>query len=118
MWSANKSIHDEIIKCRNDGRKVIHRISISTFELEIFGLNLDKDGNVEQPSSKDKPFETYKKISEDPEIKKSIGKILNELSNVGSNEFPFNEKDANYLPQIFKKWVKENGIKDIRYLID
>jgi putative ATP-dependent endonuclease of OLD family len=118
VWSANKSIHDEIIKCRNDGSKVIHRISISTFELEIFGLNLDKDGNVEQPASKDKPFETYAKISEVIEIKKSIEKILDELSNVGSNEFPFNEKDANYLPQIFKKWVKENGIKDIRYLID
>lgn len=118
VWTYNTTIHEEILKCRVENRKVIHRISISTFELDIFGIELDNDGNVILPSSKGKPFILYSEIGKNDDAKIIVEKLLDELINVDSIELPFTTKDADHLPVIFKEWVNKNKIKDKRFIID
>ena len=117
VWTGNEKISTLIKECRDAERKVIHRISIYTFEIEIFGLNLDKTGNVEIPSSKDKPFEMYKKISLEKSYQDKLKRLLDELIDINSYQEPFVNKKASDLPEVFENWVNDNKILDQRFIL-
>ena len=117
VWSGNKSITDEIKECRVDGRKVNHRISISTFEIEHLGVDVDK-GMVVLPSGKAKPFEMYAAIGTNQNLKLSVEKILDSLIDEEyKQQEPFKTKTASDLPEVFINWVTKHKITDPRFLI-
>jgi len=114
-WTGNEKIAEEIKKCRNNGLNVIHRIAFSTFEVEHLGIKVKENGEVKLPKGQSKPFEMYKLIGDDKEVKKSVEKILDELSDLKSKQEPFENKTAFDTDTIFKEWVTEKKIKDQRF---
>ena len=118
VWTYNKTLSEQIQAGRKEGLQIIHRISISTFELEHLGVEVNEDGIVELPSSKGKPFEMYKLIDEKDDLKKSIESVLDELIDTNSTEEPFGGNTMINLVQKFKEWVDENSISDPRFIID
>lgn len=118
VWTFNNKLFEQIQKSRKDGLKIVHRISISTFELEHLGVEINEDGIVELPSSKGKPFEIYELIDKNVALKGSIENILDELIDNDAIEEPFGEKPMENLEIKFKKWVENNSINDRRFIID
>jgi len=118
VWTYNDSLYCKIQIARDDGIMVIHRISISTFEIEHLGVEVDLDGNVELPSSKNKPYEMFKMIGDNDSLKLSVEKTLDELLSIKSNPFPFGVENISGLEKRFNKWVVENGISDPRFILD
>lgn len=116
VWTGNTNIANDIAEYRKAGRRIIHRISISTFEIEHLGVEIDEDGNVLLPSSKGKPFEMYDKIGKEAPLKLSVEKQFDELIKIDSNKEPFESKTANDLPSVFSEWVKKNKIKDPKFI--
>ena len=118
VWSYNNTLFDEIEAARSLGLRVVHRISISTFEIQHLGVELDEDFIVNLPSSKGKPFYIYKKISETELLKKSIESILDDLIGQESEERPFKGDTGQELNKCFIEWVEKKGIKDPKFIID
>lgn len=117
VWSGNQDIYREIQSARNMGIHVVHRISISTFEVAHDKIELDENGNYILSASKDKPWLMYKKIKEDNVIKKSVETVLDDLINDNCNEEPFEKNLLESLPEKFTEWVKINNIKDARFVL-
>lgn len=117
VWSGNQDIYREIKKARNAGIHVVHRISISTFEVAHDRIDLDEHGNYILTSSKDKPWLMYKKVKENSAIKKSVEAVLDDLINAHCNEEPFEKDFPEGLPEKFNEWVKSNKIMDARFVL-
>lgn len=115
-WTGNEKIYEEILNIRKADIKVIHRVSISTFEIQYLGLNLDEKGIVQSPNSKDKPWIMYDTIKKNETVKKSVERIFDDLLNLESMEEPFDKDFITGLNEHFKKWTDDNGIKDPRFL--
>lgn len=116
VWTANKDIYEEIKNGRKSGVKIIHRVSISTFEVEHDKILLDENGNYLSGSSKDKPWLMYKKIKDDNKVKSSVEDTLDELISNESKEEPFDNDFISDLSEKFKNWVEINKIKDHRFI--
>ena len=114
-WSANQKIYSEIKNARDSGIRIIHRVSMSTFEVEHDKIILDKNGDYLTTSSKDKPWLMYQRVKEEEKIKKSVEKIFDELTNTASKEEPYDKEFSTEIIKRFKVWVKTNGIKDLRF---
>ncbi len=112
VWKANEQILDNILEARKQGLKVIHRISIYTFEIEHGDIDISEDGNVKIPSSKNKPFIMYDRIGKDDSLRESVNDILQELIDEKSTEEPFRTD----LDSTFESWRKHNNIKDSRFI--
>jgi putative ATP-dependent endonuclease of OLD family len=118
VWTYNKSLCDEIEKARSEGLRVLHRISISTFEIQHLGVKLNDDGNVNLPSSKGKPFIIYKEIAKSKPLKESIEKTFDDLIGMESEEKPFDGDVVDELEKHFIDWVKTSGINDPRFNVN
>lgn len=114
-WTANYDIYTEIEKARAKGIKVIHRLSFYTFESQHKGIELDKDGDVIIPLSKEKPWEMCQAIKSNDSISSSVRKVFDELSFVNSPQFPFDISFIDGLSRDYLKYVTENNIKDARF---
>jgi putative ATP-dependent endonuclease of OLD family len=117
VWSANQEIYNGIQKARDSGVKIIHRVSMSTFEVEHDKILLDEKGNYLSTSAKDKPWLMYQKVKNDEKIKKSVERIFDELININSKEEPYDKDFSKEIIEKFKVWVKTNGIKDSRFIL-
>lgn len=117
VWSGNQKIYDEIKNARAKGIRVVHRTSISTFEVAHDKIELDEDGNYLSGIFKDKPWLMYQKVKVDDEIKKSVEKVLDDLIDGDCNEEPFDKPFTESLPERFTAWVAKNGIKDPRFVL-
>lgn len=117
VWSGNQSIYEEIQNARAKGVRVVHRTSISTFEVAHDKIELDEQGNYVSGSSKDKPWLMYQKVKDNDDIKKSVEKVLDDLIDGECNEEPFDKPFVESLPEKFTAWVTENEIKDLRFII-
>lgn len=117
VWSCNQDIYNEIINARKQDVKVIHRVSISTFEVHHDQIALDENGLFLSPTSKDKPWLMYKKIKKNNEVRKTVESTLDDLINTNNQEEPFNKEFSAGLKEAFIKWVQDNGIKDPRFVI-
>ncbi len=117
VWSCNHNIYTEILNARKQNVKVIHRVSISTFEVQHDQITLDDNGQFLSPTSKDKPWLMYKKVKGNNEVRKSVESTLDDLININSQEEPFNIEFSAGLNEAFIKWVQDNGIKDPRFVI-
>jgi len=117
VWSGNKDIYKEIQKSRAQGVRIIHRTSISTFEVVHDELLLDGDGIYIASSAKDKPWLMYNKIKEDSAVKNSVESLLDDLLDGNRDEEPFEKDFISGLNERFKTWVISSGIKDPRFEI-
>lgn len=117
VWSGNQSIYEEIKNTRSTGVRVVHRISISTFELAHDKIELDDDGNYMSGSSKDKPWLMYQKVKDNDAVKKSVEAVLDDLIDANCSEEPFDKLFSESLPEKFTEWVAKNSIKDPRFVL-
>lgn len=117
VWSGNMDIYEAIKKARALGIRVVHRVSISTFEVAHDKIELDDDGNYIAGSSKDKPWLMYQKVKGNDVVKKSVEAVLDDLNNANCEQEPFKKNFPEGLPEKFNEWVKLNSIKDLRFII-
>ncbi|SFQ30833.1 ATP-dependent nuclease [Parafilimonas terrae] len=116
-WSGNENIYTAIINTRNSGLRVVHRVSISTFEVAHNGIGLDEKGNYISGSSKDKPWLMYQKLKSNDTTRQSVEKVLDDLIDCNCIEEPFETDFTSGLSEKFKSWVMENNITDLRFLM-
>lgn len=117
VWSYNYTLYEEILKTRELGLRVVHRVSTSTFEIEHLGVKLDVSGNLLLPPSKDKPWIMYNEIKNQESIRKSVEKVFDELLGISSNEEPYKKPFSESLSEEFSNWVRINHINDPRFVI-
>lgn len=115
VWTGNKEVYDEILKARSTGLHIIHRVSISSFEVKHLGLQLDKDGLYLSAPQKDKPWMMYDIIKNDDSVRKSVEAIFDELIDLNSKEEQFDESFMIGLTKTFEEWVFNEGIRDKRF---
>ncbi len=116
-WSGNKSIYEEIKNARATGIRVVHRISISTFEVAHDKVELDEDGNYLSGASKDKPWIMYQRVKDNDPVKKSVEAVLDDLIDANCSEEPFAKPFSESLPEKFTEWVAVKGIRDPRFVL-
>lgn len=110
-WSLNKSIFDVVQTARKNGMKVIHQLSVPSFEIEHCGVKKRKDNSVIEYALKEKPWNVIKAINSKEEIQKSIEAKFDSLLPDGY-ENTFELKDEASFNSIIKDWAKKNDIKD------
>jgi putative ATP-dependent endonuclease of the OLD family len=115
VWSGNQDIYTEIVNARKAGLRIVHRVSMSTFEVAHGKIELDANGKYLSSSSKEKPWIMYKRIKEDDAVKKSVEVVLDELLDSICNEEPFEKAFSENLSQKFSEWVTASNIKDPRF---
>jgi len=116
-WTANKDICQEIETIRAKGTRVVHRLSMSTFEHTHLELRIDKDSNLTGVGSKDKPWVVLDELRKKQKVETSVLTVLTELSSSDSLERPFEGNFEDGLNQRLKVWAEKNCPKDPRYLI-
>ena len=113
-WKANEKIFEVVQNARDNGSKVIHRVSVPYFELEHLDPEVDDDGSIIDPDSKDKPWKMISQIKKNENLPTSIKSILNTLLNSESNPNPFGKDILISLNEKLKDWAIKSGIKDSR----
>jgi putative ATP-dependent endonuclease of OLD family len=117
VWTGNQDIYTQITNARKSGLRVVHRVSMSTFEVAHNDIELDEAGNYKSSSAKDKPWIMYQKIKDEDDVKKSVEAILDDLIGTECKEEPFDKDFSDGLVEEFQRWVGEKGIKDMRFVI-
>ncbi|WP_343531958.1 AAA family ATPase [Pedobacter sp.] len=117
VWTGNQDIYNQIIHARTMGLRIVHRVSMSTFEVAHNGIELDDEGNYISSAAKDKPWIMYQKIKNEEQVKESVEATLDDLIDAKCNEEPFDKIFSESLLEEFQKWVQEKGIKDLRFVL-
>lgn len=113
-WSANKKIFDAVNEARKNGLNVIHRVSIPYFELEHNEPEVDTEGLIIDPDSKDKPWNMVSQIKNDVDLQTSVKSILDTLLKIESDPNPYGKNIEMSLEEKLKEWANKKGIKDSR----
>lgn len=116
-WSANERIYQSIQESRKRGCKVIHRISIPTFEFQHLPCEYDNNKMLKEHPIKDKPWNFISRMKESEEIKISVKKLFDDLISETSNEDQFEVKQMESLNIEVDKWTKNNCPNDERFAI-
>src|SRR5690606_22204392 len=116
-WTGNQDIYDQIMNARKSGLRIVHRVSMSTFEVAHNKIELDEDGNYISSAAKDKPWMMYQKIKDEDEVKTSVEAILDDLIDANCKEEPFDKAFSEGLVEEFQEWTEEKGIKDMRFVV-
>jgi energy-coupling factor transporter ATP-binding protein EcfA2 len=111
MWTENEKIRAAAVQAREAGLTARHRVSVPDFERFLGG----------EEESKDKPLNTYLKVSSDNALAERVQKLLTALLSSEQHE-PF-EKGAlgaegylTWLKTIVLTWATANGLENnIRY---
>ncbi|WP_137486023.1 ATP-dependent nuclease, partial [Escherichia coli] len=104
-WTLNTIIRNEIIKCRNNGKKVYHRWSAPDFERFLGGEELGKD----------KPYTAFNRISRDEKLKEKIQNLIINLFEGECYDPDDFEPDDDFNAQLMEQlkiWAKNNGESD------
>jgi hypothetical protein len=114
-WTANRQINNAIMRIRERGVRVVHRISIPGFEYMHLPLQHSENGELIETSSTDKPWRTVHAIRQDMQVAASILAVLTDLTSTDSNETPFDGDFEKTLMSKVQSWAKEHCPKDIRF---
>lgn len=106
-YSVNKKIADTIAIATAQGIQVTYRCSCPNFE-QHHGMDLP---------SKDKPYESWKVVRDNVEIRNSVLKVLNALLALPDEEKNSEEEGAKYESQL-KEWINANGVTDPVFQFD
>lgn len=71
-WNGNWKIWSEVDAARNAGVRVIHRVSMPTFELAHIPVEHDDEGHAHMPAEKDRPWRMVKAVGSDEAIRTSL----------------------------------------------
>jgi hypothetical protein len=116
-WTANTEIYDAIRAIRVQGVRVVHRISVPGFEYAHLPLQYDKNGELLEISSKDKPWRTVKAIQQDQKAEASILAALTDLTSSESEESLYGDDFEKTLLHEVQKWASEHCPKDPRFAL-
>jgi len=116
-WQANKDIHKAVEFIRAKGVRVVHRVSLPTFEHAYMSLSLDDNGNLLETSSKDKPWRALEELRTKSSVERSIMTLLHELTSIESVEHPFESDFAAGLDEAVSTWAEKYCPKDTRFII-
>ena len=100
-WTANESIYQEVVKARDAGIRVVHRVSMSDFETAYLP--------GQQTSSKDKPWRMFDAIQKDSKVEESVLSLLRDLTDPNGQEEPFKEPFDKSLRPEWDKWDQTRG---------
>jgi putative ATP-dependent endonuclease of the OLD family len=114
-WTANRQIHEAIVRIREQGVRVVHRISIPGFEYVHLPLQHSENGELIETSSTDKPWRTVQAIRQDTQVVASILALLIDLTSAESSETPFDGDFEMTLLNKVQLWAKEHCPKDTRF---
>lgn len=103
-YSVNKKIANGIAEARNKGIQIAYQCSCPNFE-QHHGMDLP---------SKDKPYESWKAVRDDENVRNSVLGILNALLSAPVSTGIAIEDGVNYETQL-KNWVSEKGITDASF---
>ena len=116
-WSANERIYRSIDTSRKNGCKVIHRISIPTFEFQHLPCEYDEKRKLKEHPNKEKPWNFISKMKGSNEISKSVKQVFDELVSDISNENQFKNEQMKSLNLAVDKWANKNCPKDERFIL-
>lgn len=105
MWSINMDIRDQVIKCREQDLTVYHRWSIPDFERFLGGEKLGKD----------KPYEAFKRLNNDPDLTERVQKLISCLFEGGVIDPIGHDSTKKFSDQILEQldaWAIANGEQD------
>jgi len=114
-WSANTEIYKTIQAIRGQGIRVVHRVSVPGFEYVHLPLQRDKNGELIETSTKDKPWRTVEAIQKDQKVEASILAVLTDLTSSGSEESLYAADFEKALFDEVQKWASEHCPKDPRF---
>ncbi|KAF5292764.1 hypothetical protein FQR65_LT20212 [Abscondita terminalis] len=80
-WTGNQDIYDQIMNARKSGLRIVHRVSMSTFEVAHNKIELDEDGNYISSAAKDKPWMMYQKIKDEDEEESTAEGLMRTFKN-------------------------------------
>jgi hypothetical protein len=111
MWTENEKIRDLLVKARDGGLRVRHRISVPDFERFLGG----------EEESKDKPLNTYLVVTKDDAKAQRVQDLLTSLLSSEQHE-PFVDGALgaggylHWLNSVIQGWANDNGqSEDIRF---
>lgn len=106
MWTENRKIRDAVVKARESGVTIRHRVSVPDFERFLGG----------EEESKDKPLNTYLNVTNEEALAKRVQELLGALALSPQHEpFEGEVQTDKYLELLEKKvrtWATENGLQD------
>ncbi len=115
-WSANRRIYDAVIEARKEGCKIIHRVSIPTFEYHHLPIEYDGNKKLKEHPDKDKPWNFLLLLNDSKDVLDSVKKVLDDLITDPNDEEPF---EGNYIENLTEKvdqWIEKNCPLDNRFV--
>lgn len=106
-YSVNKKISDAIGLAKAQGLEITYRCSCPNFE-QHHGMDLP---------TKDKPYESWKTVRDNDDVRNSVLKVLNVLLAPVGEETNSEEDGAKYESQL-KTWIKANNVTDVKFKFD
>jgi hypothetical protein len=116
-WTANAALAKEISEAGKAGIRVVHRVSIPSFELAHLPVDRDDLGYVKFPPDRDKPWRMLTAISENADAAASVRRVLEELLSGAATEAPFGEDYVTGLSGRVVAWGKTNSAGDPRFVL-
>ncbi len=119
-WSANLRIHEAIQSARNEGLRVVHRVSIPHFEGMHQGPRVGEEGTLQYPSGRDKPWNMLSALQAEHNdgLRDTVRAVILDLVSPTSVPEPFEGDFEAGLRQRLEEWVQVHKIQDERYVFD
>ncbi len=119
-WSANLRIHKAIQSARNEGLRVVHRVSIPHFEGMHQSPRVGPDGALRDVSSRDKPWSILEALQAEHNhrLRDTVRAVMLDLVSPTSIPEPFEGDFEAGLRQRLEEWVQAHKIQDERYVFD
>jgi len=114
-WTINTSIYEAIKEIRNQGIRVVHRVSIPGFEYAHLPLKDSTDGKLIETNPKEKPWKAIKAIREDEKTADSVLFVLKELLSPDSEQSPYGDNFEEKLLEDVQKWAQEYCPKEPKF---
>lgn len=116
-WTANAALAEEISDARRRGIRVVHRISIPSFELAHLPVERDEKGHAKFPSDRDKPWNMLTALSGNSDAAASVKKILEDLLSDGTAEEPWAGDLGIGLSEQVVAWATKHSPGDPRFAV-
>lgn len=114
-WTANTDIFKAIKSIREQGIRVVHRISLPGFEYVHLPIQLDDQGFLIETSSRDKPWRFIDFMRKDPKVEASVISVLTDLLSLDTKESLFEADFEKHISAGVQNWTEKNCPNDPRF---
>ena len=115
-WSANGTILQEIDAARGAGIRVVHRVSIPSFESTHLPIEKDKDGHVIFAADKEKPWRMVEALGAGEAVRKSVRGVLDDLVSTDAPEAACAGDAIAGFEIAVRVWAERNSPNDPRFI--